>query len=180
MRGEILLKLLVLPNAESAVASVGPVSGTRQGFRSGELGVHTASSPCRKAGEAAAEQPGGGGEGDRSGRGVHAVDRAGSLLYEITGRVRSRRGLNTTYALQPIYLEEHCPQSTSRWQLNSYRLRCSPDSFSNLERSWRLTDPLGTDCPNRDDQGTQNHSNDGWTMNARKNTRTCHEGGDRC
>lgn len=54
--------------------------------------------------------------------GGHSVDRASSLLYEITRRVRSRRGLNTTYALQPIYPEEHCPQSTSRWQLNSYRL----------------------------------------------------------
>jgi hypothetical protein len=54
--------------------------------------------------------------------GGHSVDRASSLLYEITRRVQSRRGLNTTYALQPIYPEEHCPQSTSLWQLNSYRL----------------------------------------------------------
>ena len=54
--------------------------------------------------------------------GGHSVDRASSLLSEITRRVQSRRGLNTTYALQPIYPEEHCPQSTSRWQLNSYRL----------------------------------------------------------
>ena len=54
--------------------------------------------------------------------GGHSVDRASSLLYEITRHVRSRRGLTNTYALQPIYPEEHCPQSTSRWQLNSYRL----------------------------------------------------------
>ncbi len=58
--------------------------------------------------------------------GGHSVDRASSLLYEITRRVRSRRGLNTTYALQPIYPEEHCPQSTSRWQLKSYRLLSWP------------------------------------------------------
>src|SRR5690348_11704086 len=54
--------------------------------------------------------------------GGHSVDRASSLLYEITRHFLQKRGLNTSFALQPIYPEEHCPQSTSRWQLNSYRL----------------------------------------------------------
>lgn len=54
--------------------------------------------------------------------GGHSVDRASSLLYEITHHLLQKRGLNTSFALQPIYPEEHCPQSTSLWQLNSYRL----------------------------------------------------------
>ncbi len=72
--------------------------------------------------------------------GGHSVDRASSLLSEITRRVQSRRGLNTTYALQPIYPEEHCPQSTSLWQLNSYRLLW-------LTAHWLLR--LSAACDNR-------------------------------
>ena len=57
--------------------------------------------------------------------GGHSVDRASSLLSEITRLVLQTRGLTTSFALQPLYPEEYCPQSTSRWQLNSYRLPLS-------------------------------------------------------
>lgn len=83
--------------------------------------------------------------------GGHSVDRASSLLYEITRHVLHQRGLTTSFALQPIYPEEHCPQATSLWQLNSYRLLWLELMCWPLTRRWR---PHSDGKGDREDEAT--------------------------